>query len=277
MADAILLDDRGVVEVAGADAARFLHSLLTNDILSLRPGEARFCALLTPQGKIIGDFLTFAEGAGDKRRFLLDCPRALLGELRKRLSFYKLRAEVTIADRSEELASFAYLDAEPPEAAATARARDPRALALGWRALAAKGAIAASGDRAAYDARRIEAGVPEGGVDFAYGDAFPHEANMDLLAGVDFKKGCFVGQEVVARMQHRGLARKRVAPYRAEGVAPAPGQAILAGDKELGVTGSAGAGRGLALIRLDRLEEARAGGLSPSAGGTRLEFVEPTG
>ncbi|HYA81027.1 MAG TPA: folate-binding protein, partial [Methylocystis sp.] len=257
MAEAVLLDDRAVVEIAGPDAAKFLHNLVTNEILKLRPGEARFGALLTPQGKIIADFLAFAQGEGDTRSFLLDCPKALIDDLVRRLGMYKLRAEVKVA-RRDDLATYVFLDAERPQVEAAALAPDPRAEALGWRALAPLGSIEASGARADYDARRVEAGVPQGGVDFAYGDAFPHEANMDLLAGVDFGKGCYVGQEVVARMKHRGLARKRVARYRAQGPAPAPGAAIVAGEKEIGVVGSNSAESGLALIRLDRLEEALA-------------------
>jgi len=276
MAEAVLLDDRAVVEIAGPDAAKFLHNLVTNEILKLRPGEARFGALLTPQGKIIADFLAFAQGEGDTRSFLLDCPKALIDDLVRRLGMYKLRAEVKVA-RRDDLATYVFLDAERPQVEAAALAPDPRARALGWRALAPLGSIEASGARADYDARRVEAGVPQGGVDFAYGDAFPHEANMDLLAGVDFGKGCYVGQEVVARMKHRGLARKRVARYRAQGPAPAPGAAIVAGEKEIGVVGSNSADSGLALIRLDRLEEALAAGAAPQAAGVRLEFGDLPG
>jgi len=121
--------------------------------------------------------------------------------------------------------------------------------------------------------------VPRGGVDFAYGDAFPHEANMDLLAGVDFTKGCYVGQEVVSRTKHRNLARKRVTPYRVEGEAPPPGTKVMAGEIEIGVAGSRNGENGLALIRLDKLADARAAGVTPTAGGATLEFVveQPAG
>ena len=132
-------------------------------------------------------------------------------------------------------------------------ARDPRSELLGWRALAPREAVVAAGLRADYDAARVAAGVPEGGVDFAYGDAFPHEANMDLIAGVDFTKGCYVGQEVVSRTKHRGLARKRVTPYHVAGAAPAPG-----------VT-----------IRIDKLADATAAGITPVAEGVTLEFDAP--
>ncbi len=133
--------------------------------------------------------------------------------------------------------------------------------------------VAGADARESYEALRIAAGVPEGGLDFAYGDAFPHEANMDRLAGVDFEKGCFVGQEVVSRMKHRGSSRKRVTPFHARGPSPAPGTPVTAGDIELGVTSSRSGQDGLAMIRLDRLADARAKGLTPLAAGVELDFV----
>lgn len=270
---AIILEDRGVVEVAGPDATKFLHNLVTNDISKLVPGEARFCALLTPQGKILFDFLVFTAAEGDAPRFLLDCPLGLVNDLVKRLTMYKLRADVTVLSRSDELASYAFLTPERPQVEAIALAKDPRSEQLGWRALAPRGAIVASGLRADYEAARIAAGVPEGGLDFAYGDAFPHEANMDLVSGVDFTKGCYVGQEVVSRTKHRGLARKRVVAYRAQGGAPAPGISVRAGELEIGLTGSRSGEIGLALIRIDKLADAAAAGIAPTAEGVTLEFA----
>lgn len=272
MTTAILLADRGVIEVSGEDAAKFLHNLVTNDIASLKPGEARFAALLAPQGKILFDFVVFAPGEG---RFLLDCPLSLAADLEKRLNMYKLRAKLSVANLSDALDVAAFPDAlTRPDVAALAIAPDPRSAALGWRALAEKGRIAATGAPADYEARRIRAGVPSGGVDFAYSDAFPHEADMDLFAGLDFKKGCYVGQEVVSRMKHRNLVRKRVTPYRAPGGAPKPGEPIRAGEIEIGVTGSSMGEEGLALIRLDRLADAKEKGDAPMAGGVALEFIE---
>jgi folate-binding protein YgfZ len=272
MTTAILLRDRGVIEVSGEDAAKFLHNLVTNDVASLKPGEARFAALLAPQGKILFDFVVFALNEG---RFLLDCPLSLAADLEKRLNMYKLRAKIAVVNLSDRLEAVAFPDATGrPDVEAVALAPDPRAETLGWRALAEKGKIAATGPLEAYEVRRIRAGVPLGGVDFTYNDAFPHEADMDLLAGLDFKKGCYVGQEVVSRMKHRNLVRKRVTPYRAPGGAPAPGQSIRAGELEIGVTGSAAGEEGLALIRLDRLADAKEKGDAPTAGGVALEFIE---
>ncbi|MGD9659379.1 MAG: folate-binding protein YgfZ, partial [Methylocystis sp.] len=234
--------------------------------------EARFAALLTPQGKILFDFLVFA--AGDDR-YLLDCPLDLAADLQKRLNIYKLRSKLTVTNRSDEFAAIAYPDAsEPPSVDAVAIAADPRG-PLGFRAIAEKGKIPASDGRKAYETMRIHAGVPLGGVDFPYGGTFPHEANMDLLSGIDFKKGCYVGQEVVSRMKHRGLVRKRVAKYRARGGAPAPGEAIRAGDVEIGVTGSRLDEEGLAMIRIDRLDDALTAGATPKAAGADLSFETP--
>jgi len=123
-----------------------------------------------------------------------------------------------------------------------------------------------------YAAHRIALGVPEGGVDFAYGDAFPHEADMDQLGGVDFAKGCYVGQEVVSRIEHRGIARTRAVPIRYDGGAPENGVAITAGGRQVGTMGSAARGRGIALLRLDRVAEAT----EPlTAGGVPIHLVKP--
>lgn len=271
MTAATLLDDRGVIEVSGEDAGKFLHGLVTNDILSLKPGDARYAALLSPQGKILFDFLIFACAAD---RFLIDCPAASAADLEKRLSMYRLRAKAHIVNRSASDVVIAFPDAvSAPRIEGAVCARDPRA-DFGFRAIAPRGAVDATGDRAAYDAARIRIGLPAGGEDFAWGDIFPHDANMDLLDGVDFGKGCYVGQEVVSRMKHRGAARRRIVRYRAEGAAPPPGSQINAGDIAIGVCGSRVGDAGLALIRLDRLAEARARGAAPVAGGVTLDFPE---
>ncbi|MFO1124260.1 MAG: folate-binding protein [Methylocystis sp.] len=272
MSAIISLVDRGVIEIAGADATNFLQNLVTNDIVKLVPGEARYCALLAPQGKILADFLVFTKVDGEMRRYLLDCPRELESDLLGRLARYKLRAAVNMTSKSDELAVFCVLSESPPDVPAAAMARDPRSKTLGWRIIAPRDTTAEDA-RDDYEAARIAAGVPQGGVDFAYGAAFPHEANMDLLSGVDFTKGCYVGQEVVSRTKHRNLARKRITPYHVEGEAPAPGTKIIAGEIEIGVAGSHSGDRGLALVRLDRLADALAAGTTPTASGAALEFV----
>jgi len=297
---AALLPDRGVIKLAGDDARNFLHGLVTADILTLAPAAARFTALLTPQGKIIADFLVTEGSAAQANEFgsgfFLDIPRALDATLTQRLNLYKLRAKVTVEDKSATLGVLAawHEGANEQAAAQTHEMKiglcyaDPRLPALGLRAiipseLAAQAAAELGADltdSAAYDAHRIALGVPQGGVDFAYNDAFPHETDMDQLGGVDFKKGCFVGQAVVSRMQHRGTARTRAVPVRFEGRAPESGTAITAGGRAVGTlgsatVGSAGGGRGIALLRLDRVDEALAEGGTLSAGTVPIHLVKP--
>jgi folate-binding protein YgfZ len=233
-------------------------------------GRAGFGALLTPQGKIIVDFFIIEDG-GD---FLIDCLRALAADLLKRLRMYKLRAKVEIADLSDAWGVAAIW--ETGEAPPPGAVPDPRDPSMGSRLAAPRpGLPPASASPDAYDARRIAFGLPKGGLDFAYGDAFPHEANMDRLHGVDFRKGCYVGQEVVSRVEHRGTARKRIAKVRFDGEAPPPGAPIRAGDIEIGTTGSAADSHGLAMVRTDRAREAMAAGIAFVADGRTLSIELP--
>jgi len=249
---AAFLPDRGVVKVSGEDARNFLNGLVTTDVTQLAPGLGRFGALLTPQGKIIADFLITEAPSGHGGGFLLDCPRALAKGLADKLGFYKLRAKVTVENLSDSLGVLAAWDGDFTVRPDLSFA-DPRNDALGWRILipeelrqkVADLVGAELVDSGLYEAHRIAAGAPRGGLDFMYGDAFPHETNMDRLHGVDFEKGCYVGQEVVSRMQHRGSARTRTVKIILDGFAPEPGTAILAGDKPVGTIGSLDAGLAL--------------------------------
>ena len=276
---AALLPDRAVIKVIGDDARKFLHGLVTADILALTPGTARFCALLTPQGKIIADFFVAEAPAADGGGFFLDAPHALDATLFDKLNLYKLRAKVLIEDLSEVLGVLAVWSGTPAAKYGLSYV-DSRLPALGMRimipphrAADAAGEIGASLVAAEdYEAHRIALGVPRGGVDFAYGDAFPHEADMDQLGGVDFAKGCYVGQEVVSRIEHRGIARTRAVPIRYDGGTPENGVAITAGERQVGTMGSAARGRGIALLRLDRVAEAT----EPlTAGGVPIHLVKP--
>jgi tRNA-modifying protein YgfZ len=279
---AAFLPDRGVVEVLGEDARKFLNGLLTTDVTQLTPGQARFGALLTPQGKIIVDFLVTAVPAAAGERFLLDCPRALAQPLADKLKLYKLRAKVTVDNLSDRLGVIAAWDGEITNEPEFCFA-DPRQAALGWRILSpeADAPVIATRigaelvDAGAYEAHRIAHAVPRGGLDFIYGDAFPHETNMDLLHGVDLGKGCYVGQEVVSRMHHRGTARTRIAQVLLDGSAPAPGTPIMAGDKSVGTLGSAAGETGIALIRIDRVGDAIAAGHPLTADGRALRIADP--
>jgi tRNA-modifying protein YgfZ len=279
---AAFLPDRGVVKVSGEDARNFLNGLVTTDLTLLGPGLGRFGALLTPQGKITVDFLITEAPAGHGGGFLIDCPRALAQGLADKLGFYKLRAKVAVENLSDSFGVLAAWDGEPAMKPDLAYA-DPRSPALGWRILAppelAQKVADLIGadlvDSTAYDAHRIVAGVPRGGLDFIYGDAFPHETNMDRLHGVDFDKGCYVGQEVVSRMQHRGTARTRTVRIAIADFAPEPGMAILAGDKPVGTIGSTAGQNGLALIRIDRAADALAAGIPLTSGGLAIRLADP--
>src|SRR5688572_19297653 len=243
------LPDRGVVEVGGADARHFLHNLVTSDLERVAPGRAGYGALLTPQGKILVDFIMLADGD----RFLLDVARDKAPELAKRLGFYKLRAAVEIADRSLARTVIAAWDSANPPPLGAVVSPDPRLPDLGYRGVVAAPPELPRWHRvtpADYAAHRIALAVPEGGKDFTFGDAFPHDADMDQLGGVDFVKGCYTGQEVVSRMEHRGTARRRIILVRSDGSLPATGTAVTAGGQELGTLGSVSGSEGLASIRL---------------------------
>jgi tRNA-modifying protein YgfZ len=278
---AALLPDRGVIKVAGDDARKFLNGLISNDMAKVAPGSARFAALLTPQGKIVVDLIVAEAEPGDGGGFFLDCPRALAAALKDKLTFYKLRAKVTVDDLSEALGVMAAWDGAALSEFGLSYT-DPRLPALGTRTilppdLAAEAAAdlgATLADAEAYHAHRIGLGVPRGGEDFIYGDAFPHEADMDQLGGIDFAKGCYVGQEVVSRVEHRGSARSRIVPVTYE-FAPASGQPVMAGEKEVGTLMSTAKGRGLAMIRLDRVADALAAGTPLLCGNLPIHVVKP--
>jgi folate-binding protein YgfZ len=275
---AALLTDRGVLRVTGEPARHFLNNLVTSDIETLAPGTARYTALLSPQGKIVADFFVVAAPAYEGG-FYIDCSVDIAAELHQKLGFYRLRAKLTIA--KVDLAVLAAWDGD----GSTARGivyHDPRLPALGLRVLvspdAAKDAAAELGatwvDANDYDAHRIALGVPRGGLDFLYGDAFPHDADLDKLHGVDFGKGCFIGQEVVSRVEHRGTARNRIVPVSFDDEAPPIGANVMAGDKIVGTMGSSADEMGLAMLRIDRVADALAAGARLSAEGIPLRLRE---
>ena len=279
---AAFLPDRGVIKVSGDDARKFLDNLVTTDVEQVRSGLGRFGALLTPQGKIVVDFFITEAPAGHGGGLLLDCPLPLAETFATKLSFYKLRAKVAVENLSGGLGVLAAWDGTPAATPDLSFA-DPRDPALGWRVLVpqdfAERATQLIGAEwvapAAYEAHRVACAAPRGGLDFSYGDAFPHETNMDRLHGVDFDKGCYVGQEVVSRMQHRGTARTRIVPVVLDAAAPEPGAGVIAGDRAIGTMGSSAQGKGLALIRLDRATEALDAGEAFTAGGCPIHLAAP--
>lgn len=273
---AAYLGDRGLIKISGPEARGFLQGLVTGNVVNLPEGEARWAALLSPQGKILFDFLMSAQSdAASGEAIFFDVAREKAADLVKRLTMYKLRAKVEISDESENFGVVALYGGAVAEGA-----RDARRPELGNRLIVAAEKLGAvlttfGGDfgEADYDAHRIALGIPQGGVDFAYGDAFPHEADMDQLNGVDFKKGCFVGQEVVARMQYRGTTRNRVLKVLIEGAAPAVGAEVSAGEIRVGVMGSSAGAKGLALLRIDRAEEAAQAGKALACGEAVLRLA----
>jgi folate-binding protein YgfZ len=282
------LADRAVIFVAGEDAVSFLAGLVTCTVDA--GSTPRYGALLTPQGKIIADFFLvrrqkirdekeMQDEIGGQEGFFLDAPKLASDALLKRLTLYKLRAKVALADLSADLGVLAGWDSDSPAPPEAASFTDPRFAPMGWRAIAPSAAHRAPADAslANYDAHRIGLAVPQGGRDFTYGDAFPHEACMDQLGGVDFEKGCYVGQEVVSRTQHRGSARTRIAALRFAGTAPAEGAEIRAGEKAIGRMGSVDAPRerAIATLRLDRLDDALAEKLPLRAGEAVLRAEKP--
>jgi folate-binding protein YgfZ len=233
------LSSRALIALAGPDWRDFLQGLITQDVETLAPGEARFGALLTPQGRLLYDL--FVVGREDGA--WLDVEAQHRDAIIQRLTMYRLRAKVTIAaDDTPVSAAWG----EAPDAAFVAP--DPRLPDLGWRIY---GAVEANTDEAAREAQKLQLGVP-GPADWGSDKTYPIEANFDLLNGIDFKKGCFVGQETTSRMKRRGAIKSRMLPIRFEGPPPEPGTEVLAGELRAGVVTSGGAGRAMALLRLDR-------------------------
>ena len=259
---ALLLAGRTVVSVGGADARSFLQGLITNDIDKVTPDRAIYAALLTPQGKYLHDFF-IAEGAD---ALLLDCAADGVDDLIRRLRMYKLRSDVSIDDRTGDFQVYAVLGgwadgpgASPGDAQAVGGGiafTDPRMAALGARLILPAGAEPDMADGAFedYERLRLSLGVPDGPRDIEAERTLILEADMDELNGVDFHKGCYVGQELTARMKHRGKVRKKLVPVEVSGPLPDPGTAVTVGGKTIGAIRSGFDGQAMALIRLEDLD-----------------------
>ncbi len=236
------LASRALITVSGPDWRSFLQGLLTQDVETLAPGELRFAALLTPQGKLLYDLFV----AGTEDGALLDVAAAHRAAILTRLTLYRLRAKAELL--ASDTPVFAVFGAgQIPEAYV-----DPRLPALGARVY---GGLDANADEDAYEAHRLALGVP-GPADWGSEATYPIEADFDLLAGIDFKKGCFVGQETTSRMKRRGTIKTRMLPITFDGPAPAFGTEVLAGSLRAGEVLSGRNGRAMALLRLDRIEDA---------------------
>ncbi|MGF9562469.1 folate-binding protein YgfZ [Neorhizobium sp. JUb45] len=259
------LSDRALLSVTGTDAQDFLHNLITTDIAGLPEEEARPGALLTPQGKILFDFVIWRIEGG----FAIEIDQPQREAFARRLTMYKLRAAVEIT-LVEEIGVTVAWGGETLVGGITDGAFAKSGIEL-QRAAGKQ----ADGEEAAYQALRITAGLALSGHDFALQDAFPHDVLLDKDGGLSFRKGCYVGQEVVSRMQHRGTARRRVVIVSAEQDLPAAGTEIMAGAKPVGTLGSTSGGQGLAIVRIDRVGDALASGTPLTAADIAVSLTLP--
>ena len=289
----IELESRGVLAVAGGDAVEFLQGVVSNDIAQVGEGCVVYAALLTPQGKYLHDFMV----ARETGTFLLDCEAARLMDLGQRLGAYRLRADIELLDATEDWCVVSLLGdgaetrlgldlAGPGDAAALEGGgliyRDPRPQMPGLRAFIPRAAgfalLEAAGISAGkamdYERVRIAAGVPDGSRDMTVNKSTLIEFGFEALRGVNFEKGCYVGQELTARTKYRGLMRRRLQRVFVDGALPAPGTPIMANDKEAGEICSGLGDQALALLRLDRCAEAEAAGITLTAGQVTLRLSE---
>jgi folate-binding protein YgfZ len=283
-----VLEDRGVLEVTGADRRDFLQGLVSNDVAKATPDRVLYAALLTAQGKYLHDFFIIALGDA----LYLDGEAARLADLRRRLGLYKLRAKVSLAEASQRyVVAVAFgggatdaLGLAPERGAATAFAGgtayvDPRLAELGARLLLPRATGAAAlgergfrpSDAAAYDRLRLSLGVPDGSRDLVVDKSILLESGFEELNGVDWQKGCYVGQELTARTKYRGLIKKRLMPVMVDGPLPPAGTPVTAGDQEAGEMRSGCDGIALALLRLEALSDAK----PLTAAGTKLTPRKP--
>ena len=249
-----ILASRALIALDGADWRSFLQGLITQDVETMAPGEARFGGLLTPQGRLLYDLFVVQRDDGA----WLDVEAIHRPAILQRLMMYRLRAKVGIA-ANDTLVSILF-DARPghipPKPAKGLWVADPRLPELGWRGYGVSAPPWTTiGDEAAREAQKLRLGVP-GPADWGSDRTYPIEANFDLLNGIDFQKGCFVGQETTSRMKRRGVIKTRMLPVRFEGPRPLVGAEVLNGDLRVGVITSTGPNGAIAQVRLDRLEGA---------------------
>ena len=265
-----LLKDRALISVSGPDAEHFLQNILTTDLDALGDGEAKPGALLSPQGKILFDFLISRAG---ENTFRLECRADMAGDFVRRLTLYKLRAKAEISLADQGLVTVAWGNESTTSHVDSAAVVDRRF--SGDVVTRSYGNAAASGDATAWLAFRIAHGIAESGADYALGDAFPHDVLLDETGGVGFKKGCYIGQEVVSRMQHRGTARRRVLIVQAVLPLAASGTELTVDGRTVGSLGSNAGTTGLAIARIDRVKAALDAGLPIMAGDVPVTVAIP--
>lgn len=279
---AIKLENRALIHVGGADAEGLLQGVITFDMERLKTNDSGFGALLTPQGKVLFDFFIMPMNGG----FLFDTLAEAGADLLKRMSMYKLRADVQIKNVTEELTVIALLDATSdvvlPKLPGDCIA-DPRHMSLGHRLYVPTSDFDAAlvearlslADPEIYKRKRIGLAIPEAPLDYSYGDVFPHDINLDQINAVAFKKGCFVGQEVVSRVKHRGTSRKRIVMVSSDDMLPETGADIHCEKKSIGTLGSVSGRNGLALVRVDKVNDALEEGHYINAGDVRIAPALP--
>jgi folate-binding protein YgfZ len=260
----VTLSDRAMITVSGQDAQEFLQALITTDLDLLEDGEAKPGALLTPQGKVLFDFMVTRDGTSVRLETGAEQAEALL----KRLTMYKLRAPISLSLTNPVAVTISF-DAVP---GAYRDARFAKAGQAVYRTYGGEGKTAGTDD---YDRLRILNGIAVSGSDYALQDAFPHDVLMDKNGALSFKKGCYVGQEVVSRMQHRGTARRRVVIVAAETALPETGTPLTAKGRSIGVLGSVIGSSGLAIVRIDKAGEAIASGEPILAGDSPVTLTLP--
>ena len=282
-----LLDDRGVLAVSGADRRAFLQGLVSNDVEKVGPAHARYAALLTAQGKYLHDFMMIEFGEA----IWLEVEAGRLADLKRRLSIYRLRAKATLDERPDLAVAAVFgkgaliatgLSGEPGAArpfGSGVAFVDPRLAALGVRCVLPRADLRRALEDAgltetgvpAYDRLRLELGIPDGSRDLAVEKSILLESGFDELNGVDWQKGCYIGQELTARTKYRGLIKKRLMPVEIDGPAPAPGTIITVDEREVGEMRSSRDGIGLALLRI----EAAVAGRPLKAGSSTLVATKP--
>lgn len=267
--EVVNLSNRALVHITGEEAEKFLQAVITTDLDKLGPDNLKPGALLAPQGKILFDFLVSRIDGG--LRF--DLPVSIAADFIKRITLYRLRAKAEITQLPESLVSVSRQTQSHPSQNDSIK-RDSR-FPTELNVHRIYGPADGTTDESAWTKLRAEYGIAEGETDFAYNDVFPHDVNFDQTGGVSFPKGCFIGQEVVSRMQHRGTARRRVLVAHSDGNLPPMGTPITVDGREIGTTGSSADTIGIALVRIDRAKDAIDAGSPILAGETPITLTLP--
>lgn len=267
--EVVNLSNRALVHITGEEAEKFLQAVITTDLDKLGPDNLKPGALLAPQGKILFDFLVSRIDGG--LRF--DLPVSIAADFIKRITLYRLRAKAEITQLPESLVSVSWQTESHPSQNGSIK-RDSR-FPTELNVHRIYGPADGTTDESAWTKLRAEYGIAEGETDFAYNDVFPHDVNFDQTGGVSFPKGCFIGQEVVSRMQHRGTARRRVLVAHSDGNLPPMGTPITVDGREIGTTGSSADTIGIALVRIDRAKDAIDAGSPILAGETPITLTLP--